>query len=116
MLVLQCGLENGILPVCSLTKDGCVGIDGVWVAKLTGVGKVIVETGIFTQIHDVKTLCLARNGKHTVVGNLCVASLTALGGNKHDTVGTLCTIDGSSRGVFQNLHAHDVGRVDGRKR
>ena len=53
MLVLKCGLENGILPVCSLTEDGCVGIDGVRVAKLTCVGKVVIETGIFAQVHDV---------------------------------------------------------------
>ena len=116
MLVLQCGLENSILPVCSLTKNRGVGIDGVRVAKLTCICKVIVETSVFTQIHDVKTLCLARNGKHAIIRNLGIASLTTLCSNKHNTVGTLCTIDGSSRGVFQNLHAHDVGRVDGGKR
>ena len=114
MRVLECSLEHSVLPVCTLTEDRRVRVVGV---GLTGnypsvVYKVFIIFGILAQVHHVEALHLTVNRKRAVVAELSFASLTALGGDEHHTVGALGTINGGSRGIFQNLHRHDIAGVE----
>ena len=113
MLVLDSGLEDGVLPVRTLTEDARVGVYFVGLAldNPAIVDKVLIVFCVFAQVHHVETLDLTVNGQHTIVAELGFASLTALGGDEHHAVGTLGTIDGGGGGVLQNLHRHDVAGV-----
>lgn len=68
------------------------------------------------QIHHIQTLCLALNGKHTVISKLSLTRLTTFGRNQNHTIGTLRTLNGGCRSIFQNFHTDDISRVDGGKR
>ena len=114
MLVLQCSLEDGVLPVGAQAEQRGVAV--LCVGRTFALGhKVVVVLCKLAQVHHVEAFGLAVPCHHTVVAELGVARLSALGGDEHHAVGTLCTVDGGGRGVFQDLHADDVGRVDGRK-
>ena len=108
-------LEDGILPVGTLTQNSWVRVSLVSLALYnpTIVYKVLIIFSIFAKVHHVEALHLAVYCQHTIVGELCFASLTAFGGNEYHTIGTLGTIDSGGRCIFQNLHGHDIRGVQG---
>ena len=111
MLVLQGRLEDGVLPVGTLAEDGGVAVGLVGLGDFALVHHVVIVFSELAQVHDVETFHLAVDGERAVVGELGLACLTALRGDEHNTIGTLCTVDGGGRGVLQDFHRHDVGRV-----
>ena len=112
MLVLQSCAENGILPVGTLAQYAGVAQCGISCGTTLG-HHVIIEFCKLAQVQHVNALTLMLPGYHTVVAELGFARLTVLGGNQYDTVSTLGTIDSGGRGVLQDFHRDDVGRVDG---
>ncbi len=115
MLLLESGAEYSVLPVCTDAKYRRIGEIGILLGHAVG-NKIIIVLRIFTKIQNVKSLGLMVDSKHAVVSELGFAGLTALGGYKNDTVGALRTVNGCSGGILKNLHRHDVGGVDCRKR
>ena len=116
VLMLICGTEDGVLPVGSDAEDGRVGIDLARIGHLPDCREVVVVLRELAQVHHVETSGLPRDCEHSVVGDLGVPGLAPLGGDQDYSVRALCSIDGSGGGVLENLHAHDVGRIDGGKR
>ena len=68
-----------------------------------------------TQVHHVETFGLTVPCGHAIVAELGIAGLSAFGGDEHYTIGALCTVDSGGRSILEDLHAYDVGGVDGRK-
>ena len=115
VLVLESGAEDLVLPVGSLSEDGRIGVVGVCL-DLADSGHIVVIFSEFPQVHHVDPAGLAAHGEHSVIGELRLAGLTVLGGDEDDTVGALRSVDRCRRGVLQDLHRDDVGRVDGGQR
>ncbi len=115
MLVLDGGAEYLVLPVGTLAQDGRICIKGIGL-HLTESNHIVVVLGELAQVHHIDAAVLAGHGHHTVIGELGVSGLTVLGGNEDDTVGTLGTIDSGSRGILEDFHAHNIGRVNGGQR
>ena len=114
MWVLDSGLENGILPVCALTKEWRVREFG-WDSALAYSIVIIGILCILTEIEQIHTLCLTIDSHHSIIRELSLACLTTLSSDKHYAVCTLCTIDSCSGSILQYLHAYDVCRVDSGK-
>ena len=114
MAVLESGLENGVLPVRSLTQDAGVGEGGIGFG-LTLVDEVVVECCKSAEVEHVETLGLTVDGEHAVVAEFGITRPAVLGGDEDHTVGTLGTVDGCSRSILEDFHAQNVGGVDGRE-
>ena len=68
--------------------------------------------GIFFRSHHFRNMVSIGESNRSVKHNLSLSRFTSFGGNQHHTVCTTRTINGSRRGVLQNLHALDVFRAD----
>ena len=62
-------------------------------------------------VQHVCCLCHVLHAEVAVKRNHCLAFLALLGGHQYYTIGSLRTVDGSRRGILQDIDALDIGRV-----
>ena len=79
-------------------------------------GEVVVVFGELAEVHHVDAAVLAGDREHAVVRELRVASLTVLGSDENDAIRALGAVNGRCRGILEDFHGHDIGRVNGRER
>ena len=67
MLLLVSGTENLVLPVGTLAEQRRSGVVFTAIVDFAFFDHRVVESGIFTEVHDVEPLGLPGGGYHAVV-------------------------------------------------
>ena len=65
--MLESSAEDGILPVRALAQNGQVRISVARIGHLTHCRQIIVECGIFPQIHHIQPFVLLGYCEHSVI-------------------------------------------------